>query len=192
MDASKYRIKNTNEGDMDFVFKLFDEALEYQRRNGYNVWNGYDKDFLRRESDENRQYKIMIDDEIAMIFSVVYEDKILWREREKNNAIYLHRIVINPDFKGQKLYGKLLDWAILHAVERNLKFVRMDTWGDNPRLIKYYQSFGFRFIDNYRTPDDPELTIQHRNLYIALLEFDVETQKVLSLNTDQSDHTDCH
>jgi ribosomal protein S18 acetylase RimI-like enzyme len=105
----------------------------------------------------------------------MYSDKLYWREREKGNAVYLHRIVVNPDFKGQKLFGELLDWAIRHAQEKKFRILRMDTWGDNPNLISYYKSFGFRFIENYTTPNIPELPIPHRNLYLALLELDIES-----------------
>jgi ribosomal protein S18 acetylase RimI-like enzyme len=46
----------------------------------------------------------------------------------------------------------------------------MDTWADNERLIDYYKSFGFEFIEYYRTTDAAELPIQNRNLNVALLE----------------------
>jgi hypothetical protein len=46
----------------------------------------------------------------------------------------------------------------------------MDTWADNYKIIEYYKSFGFVFIENYKTPDTPELPIQNRNLNVALLE----------------------
>ena len=168
-----YKIVNTNEADLDFVFWLFDEAIKYQIKNHYTVWKGYDKDILRKEAKELKQYKILIDDEIAFIFSVIYSNKLLWRERDKDDAIYLHRIVVNPKYKGRKLFGVLLDWAINHAKEKGAGFIRMDTWGDNPNIVAYYEGYEFKFIENYTTPDIPELPIPHRNLYLALLEMEL-------------------
>jgi ribosomal protein S18 acetylase RimI-like enzyme len=49
--------------------------------------------------------------------------------------------------------------------------VRMDTWASNAQLIKYYQGFGFEFIENYTTPDTLELPAHNRRLPLALLEY---------------------
>ena len=48
---------------------------------------------------------------------------------DRGDAIYLHRIVVNPEHKGKKQFKKVLDWAIDDAKAKNLSFVRMDTWG---------------------------------------------------------------
>lgn len=168
-----YKIANTTEEDLDFVFWLFDEAIKYQRKNNYPVWKGYDKNTLQNEVNELKQYKIVIDDEIAMIFSVIYSDKLLWREKDNDNAIYLHRIVVNPKYKGRKLFGVLLEWAIEHSHQKGARFIRMDTWGDNPNIRAYYQGYGFKFIETYTTPDSEQLPVPHRNIFVALLELEL-------------------
>jgi ribosomal protein S18 acetylase RimI-like enzyme len=89
---------------------------------------------------------------------------------ENGTAVYLHRIVVNPAFKGQKLFGRILDWTFDHARQKGLSAIRMDTWDNNPALIDYYKSFGFSFIGHYVTPDNPELPAHNRNLPIVLLE----------------------
>jgi hypothetical protein len=47
----------------------------------------------------------------------------------------------------------------------------MDTWSDNPTIISYYKNFGFELIENYTTPNSPELPVHNRNLSLTLLEF---------------------
>lgn len=78
--------------------------------------------------------------------------------------------MVNQNFKGQKQFEKVLNWSKQCARQKNLKFVRMDTWADNYKIIEYYKSFGFEFIENYTTPDVSALPIQNRNLNVALLE----------------------
>jgi hypothetical protein len=58
--------------------------------------------------------------------------------------------------------------------KKNLKFIRMDTWAADLRIIDYYKGFGFRFIENYVTPDTRELPVHNRKLALALLEMDVD------------------
>lgn len=89
---------------------------------------------------------------------------------EKSDAIYLHRIVVNPNYKGQKQFEKVLNWSIEEGHKKNLKHIRMDTWAENQNIIDYYKSFGFKFIENYTTENTLDLPEQHRNLNVALLE----------------------
>ena len=110
---------------------------------------------------------------MAMVFSVCYADPLIWGKRETGESIYLHRIVVNPQFKGQKLFSDVLAWAINHGIMKSKKSIRMDTWVDNANIIDYYKSFGFQFIDNARTPDDNRLAVQNRNLNVALLQYDL-------------------
>jgi ribosomal protein S18 acetylase RimI-like enzyme len=172
MDA--YNIINTAKEDLHFVYRLFDEAIKYQKRNNYPDWEGYDRDVLRQDILDKMQYKIVINDSIACIFSIRFSDKIIWRDRDKNDAIYLHRIAVNPGFKGQKQFQKILNWSIKYAQETGRTYIRMDTWANNPTIIDYYKSFGFQFIENFITPDTPELPLHNRNSALALLEYRVK------------------
>ena len=164
-------IINTQPSDLPFIYKLFDEAIAYQKRNGYPVWPDYDKDVLRQDIAQQLQYKVLTDDRMHGVFSIGYTDKMVWRERENGQALYLHRIVVNPKMKGQKLFGKILDWARQHAQEKQLQSIRMDTWADNPTIIDYYRSFGFSIVDYYTTPNSEALPVQQRGNDVVLLEY---------------------
>lgn len=49
----------------------------------------------------------------------------------------------------------------------------MDTQAYNIKIIGYYKTFGFQFIENHKIGDEPELLIQNRNLEITLLKISV-------------------
>jgi ribosomal protein S18 acetylase RimI-like enzyme len=168
------QIINTTKDDLNTISWLFEQAMELQGKNGYKVWEGIDKIALQKDIDERLQYKIVKGEDILCIFSVQHNDPFIWRDRDQDGAIYLHRIVVNPHFKGQKQFQKVLNWAEQFARQNNVRFVRMDTWADNLKIIDYYKSFGFEFIENYRTPNASELPIQNRNLTVALLEMKID------------------
>ncbi len=163
-------IIRTTKEDLADIFWLFKQAMELQGKNGYRVWDNIDKIGLEKDIENRLQYKILKGNDILCIFSIQHNDPFIWRDRDQNDAIYLHRIVVNPKFKGQKQFEKVLNWAKQFARQNNLKFIRMDTWADNEKIIDYYKSFGFEFIENYRTTNSLELPIQNRNLNVALLE----------------------
>jgi ribosomal protein S18 acetylase RimI-like enzyme len=167
------RIIKTKTGDFPDILWLFEQAMKRQGQDGYKVWDDIDKAGLLNEIENGLQYKIVKGDDILCIFSIQYNDPFIWRERDKNDAIYLHRIVVNPSFKGQRQFEKVLNWTKHFVRQNNLKYVRMDTWADNEKIIDYYKSFGFTFIENYSTPNASELPVQNRNLNVALLEVEV-------------------
>ncbi len=165
-----FEIVPTQVADLEFIHWLFEEAIAYQRKKGFPVWNGYDKMVLQKDIALKRQYKIIMHGEIACIFSILDADELIWRQKETGNAVYLHRIVVNPKLKGQNHFQKILDWSITYAIAKNKIFIRMDTWGDNPNILSYYKTFGFYLIEYYTTSCATELPVQNRNLNLALLE----------------------
>lgn len=168
---TNFSIANAQNGDLSTIYSLFDAAIHYQRTRGYPVWKDFDKQAIIDDIKAGNQYKVESDDHIAMVFSVCYADPLIWGERETGDAIYLHRVVVNPSFKGQRLFSQVMTWALKHSNEKKLKAIRMDTWFENTIIIEYYKSFGFQFVDSCTTPDSPLLASQNRNLRVALLQY---------------------
>jgi len=156
--------------DLPVIYSLFEEAIDYQQKNNYTGWKNYDKAFLQRDVESGLLYKIVNNETICGIFSICYADPLIWREKEKGDALYLHRIVANRHVNGGPVFEQVLDWAKHFAQGKQLRFIRMDTWAENNKLIGYYRNYGFSFVETYTTPDTPDLPLQHRNLSVALLE----------------------
>jgi ribosomal protein S18 acetylase RimI-like enzyme len=171
LNATMVEIVNTESRDLEQIFELFEHSINYQEKNGYPVWRNYDKNAIIKDIADKNQYKVVIDSKTAIAFSVRYSDKIIWRDLDKADSIYLHRIVVNPEFKGQKLFGRILDWVKEHSKQKGLSSIRMDTWAANPTIIDYYKSFGFTFVETYTTPDSEELPVHNRKLALTLLEY---------------------
>jgi predicted GNAT family N-acyltransferase len=166
-------VLNTKMSELEEIFALFEHSIIYQEKKGYPVWKNYDKHAIVKDIENKNQFKVAIDSKTAIVFSVRYTDKVIWRELDKGESIYLHRIVVNPEIKGRKLFAEILAWCIEHSRRKQLTSIRMDTWAANPTIIDYYKSFGFSFIGNFTTPDTEELPIHNRNLALALLEYKV-------------------
>ena len=137
---------NSLQTDIDFIFYLFDSAIEYQRQRGYNLWPQFARSLIETEINEKRHFKIIFRDEIVCVFSVLYSDPVIWMERDKDPAVYLHRIAVRPAYKGKQTMTVIREWAIAHAKEKQKQYVRMDTWGNNEQLRKYYSHCGFNYL----------------------------------------------
>jgi len=170
---TRYHIEHASMQDMDMICRLFDEAIIFQKAHNYTGWETYDTEYIRADLDSGLLFKVVTGNGIMGIFSICYTDRLIWREREKGDALYLHRIVLNREFKGEKVFRKILDWSLAAASGKKLRYIRMDTWAENEKIISYYKSYGFAFLENYTTPATEELPVQHRNLKVALLELEL-------------------
>ena len=165
-----YTIMPASLDDQPVIYRLFEEAITFQKANNYIGWSSYDKVFIKADIEKRQLFKIVLEDEIVCIYSIYKSDVLIWREKEIGDSIYIHRIVLNRKFSGRKLFANIVNWAIEFAKRNKLKYIRMDTWAENKKIIAYYESYGFSLIEFYRTPATENLPVQHRNLLVALLE----------------------
>lgn len=71
-------------------------------------------------------------------------NKLIWGNK-KEPSLYIHRIATNPEFRGQNLVKKLINWANEFGKNKDLKYIRMDTVVLNKGLIGHYEKLGFEF-----------------------------------------------
>ncbi len=139
-------IQHSTQEDIDEIFRFYDMAVEYQKKVFHKHWQGFDRELVEKEIKEKRQWKIIIDDTIACVFAITYSDPFIWKEKDKDPSIYIHRIVTHDKFRGRNFVVEIIKWCKEHAKEKGKKFIRLDTWGDNPKLIDHYQKCGFTFL----------------------------------------------
>lgn len=66
--------------------------------------------------------------------------------------------------------ASILTWAYGFAIGAGRKFVRMDTWADNERLLNYYIACGYQHIGNRQIGIVPGLPPHYKNANLALFE----------------------
>ncbi len=164
------KILNSTIEDMPGIFKLYDEAIVYQQTKFHKHWQGFDELLIQKEIEQNSQYKIIEDGTIVCIFAVTFSDALIWGDKDKEPSIYIHRIVTNPLFRGKGYVKNIVEWAINFGSNNGKKFLRMDTWGDNEKLIKYYTSCGFKFLGLTNSIADDGLPKHYQGIRLSLFE----------------------
>ncbi|HWY97918.1 MAG TPA: GNAT family N-acetyltransferase [Bacteroidia bacterium] len=166
------KIINSTTQDTDTIFELYKLAGEYQRANGYNQWKEFDPELIALEIKEKRHWKIVEDGQMACIFSIFYNDPLLWGKDDNQFSIYIHRIATNPKFKGKGMTRLIIDWAKAHAKETGRKYIRMDTWADNKNLADYYIKCGFNIV-GYRQIDKDAKGLPKHYSTLSLVLFEI-------------------
>jgi ribosomal protein S18 acetylase RimI-like enzyme len=132
--------------DIARIFALYDAGTAYQKVMGGKQWQGFERSLIEQEITEGRQYKLVAGDLIAGVYALTFDDAILWRERSADPAIYVHRIAIDPAFRGQGCVKRIVAWARDYCRTHAKRFIRMDTGSGNDRLNAYYISCGFEYL----------------------------------------------
>lgn len=166
-------IVNCELDDIPFMIEQYDLAREYQKQRSNRHWQSFDRALIKKEIEEKRQWKIIIDDSIACIFMIAYDDPGIWGEKNADPAVYIHRIVTHPDHHGKGLTKNIIAWAKEHARQSGKKYLRMDTWGDNPKLIKYYSDCGFKLLEIVTPENTADLPPHYSCISLSLFEMKV-------------------
>jgi ribosomal protein S18 acetylase RimI-like enzyme len=165
-------ITNSTTEDTETIFELYREATEYQKKNGYNEWKEFDRELIATEIAEKRHWKIVEDGDVACVFSIFYNDPLLWGKDDNEFSIYIHRIATNPKFKGRGLTKTIIDWTKAHCRETGRKYIRMDTWADNKNLASYYEKCGFK-IAGYKQIDKDAVGLPKHYSTLSLVLFEI-------------------
>jgi predicted GNAT family N-acyltransferase len=167
-------IKNVSIVDIDDVFRLYKIASEYQReKKKVIVWPNFDRNMVETEITEKRQFKMLIENEVVCIWAITFNDEQIWEEKNKDSAIYIHRIATSPNFRGKKMVAKIVDWAKQFADEKEIQFIRLDTLGNNTRLIEHYKEAGFDFLGMHTLKNTSNLPEHYQEAPVCLFEIDL-------------------
>ncbi len=137
---------NSTSADISAIFNLYDAAVAHQKAVSKMHWLPFDEQMVLQEIAEGRQWKIMVDGQIACIFVITYTDADIWGERDKEPSIYFHRIVTDPAFRGRKFVQEIVKWGRVLGKSEGKKYLRLDTWSDNLKLKEVYEAAGFTFL----------------------------------------------
>ena len=166
-------IQNSLIEDIDFILDLYKSATAYQKERFISHWPEFDREMVINEIVEKRQWKMIIDSEVVCIWATTFSDPLIWEDRNIDPSVYIHRITTNPNFRGKGLVKKIVEWSKNYATENKKNFVRMDTVGENDKLIEHYTSCGFDFLGLSQLTNTDGLPEHYHNAVVSLFELKV-------------------
>src|SRR5689334_18700245 len=158
----KLDIRNCSMDDLDTILRFYDAAIELQTKKNTVVWPKFEKSFVEKEIRERRQWKIMIGENIACNWAITFDDKDIWGDKDDNNSIYIHRYAANPAFRGNRFIDAIVPWAKEYASSMGRRYVRLDTLGNNEKLIEHYKSAGFNFLGIWKLMNTEHLAAHYQ------------------------------
>jgi ribosomal protein S18 acetylase RimI-like enzyme len=168
------RIEPSTVSDLETILAFYDKAIDFQKTVSDQHWLPFEKELIVREISEKKQWKLVVDQSIVGVFAITFSDPNIWGDKNKDAAIYIHRIVTDPGFRGNNLVGRIVQWAKVYGRDNGKDYVRMDTWADNLKLRAHYEKFGFTYLGVVTPQNLNELPAHYSAITLSLFEMPVK------------------
>lgn len=165
------KFRTSTSADVPAFRRFWESAVSYQQARQLPLWPPFPVEQIESEIQAGLHFSSdFADGAMAGYFSVALSDEIIWAGRERGDAIYIHRMCVNPMRKGSNLTPAVLAWAKGYALSLGRTFVRMDTWADNEKLVEYYIKCGFRYVGDRQLSSAPGLPAHYSHTRLALFQ----------------------
>ena len=117
-------------------------------------------------TDKNSEfYFALLDEEVIGYLKVNFGDS--QTELKDNKALEIERIYVSKEFHGKNVGQLLYEKAIEVAKEKNVDYVWLGVWEENPRAISFYKKNGFVEFDKhiFKLGNDEQIDIMMK-LYL--------------------------
>ena len=129
-------------------FETFSESNSEENMQKY-LDEGFSIEKLTTElTDTNAEfYFAVLDEEVIGYLKLNFGDS--QTELKDNKALEIERIYVSKEFHGKSVGQLLYDKAIEVAKQKNVNYVWLGVWEENPRAISFYKKNGFVEFDKH-------------------------------------------
>ncbi|GAB3164687.1 hypothetical protein GCM10027059_21200 [Myceligenerans halotolerans] len=139
---------------------LQDEAVAWLQALGTDQWqdlrphrHGTGRS-LAEAIERGEVYIVRDEDRITGTITLdEYADPEFWMPGDHpHDALYVHRMVVAREARGQDTGGQMIEWARTRAAAQGKQWLRLDAWRTNAELHNYYLRHGFEHVRTVNLP----------------------------------------
>lgn len=151
-------VKPAQHDELPRVMGVLDEAAALLQARGIAQWPSPQPPLIwaviEREIARGQVYLARVPPEEDPIGTLrfTWSDRELWPQ-DPEGAGYVHHLAIRNHVWGYGIGAALLEWAQQQIRQHPKRHMRLDCWGENPALCRYYERLGFTFCGHARQGD---------------------------------------
>jgi GNAT superfamily N-acetyltransferase len=158
--------------DLDAVFRLLQDARDWQKARGGDAWREFDRSQIATDIAAGCVHLAKEQGTVRGAVTLVESDPLVWGP-DGRNALYLHRLVSSRQAAGRGAGALLIRWARTVAVWRCKKWLRLETWNENRALRGYYENQGFHHVRDQWFAPDSSLPADYRGTTKSLYQIEL-------------------
>lgn len=151
-------IRRAKISEISDILNLTRACAFHMIKNGIQQWNEEYPSKEAFENDISRSELFVLEKNGLIIGSIVIttsmDDEyqpIQWLTNDSKN-IYIHRLSVLPDQQGKGYAQKLMDFAEHYAKENGFTSIRLDTFSQNKRNQRFYETRGYNKLGDIYFP----------------------------------------
>jgi ribosomal protein S18 acetylase RimI-like enzyme len=144
MKIVKARITNLAE-----ILNLVHECIKDMNAHGMDQWNDmYPKDAIFIADIEKGTLHTMRNEEQIAGIIVLSEEQdpeyetIQWIDTD-GKVLLVHRLAVHPRWQRKGIASRLMDFAESFGKDNGYTSIRLDTYSQNPRTLKFFEKRGY-------------------------------------------------
>ncbi len=148
--------------DLDTIHNITLACAKAMIKKGIYQWNEHYPTRERLYADVELQELYVIEEKEEIIGIVVLTEimddeyiPIKWITSNSNN-LYIHRLAIHPDYWGQGYAQQLMNFAEEYAKQQQYTSIRLDTFSQNQRNQKFYETRKYQRLGDIYFPKQSE------------------------------------
>ncbi len=155
-------IRHAKISEIPDILIITDACGAYMIKKGIYQWNEHYPSQEAFEEDIDRGELYILEDKGHLVGTIVISTfmdseymPIAWLTENKDN-VYIHRIAVHPENQGKGYAQKLMDFAENRAKENGFISIRLDTFSQNERNQKFYETRGYQKLGDIYLPKQSE------------------------------------
>ena len=144
--------------DIDSILGVTKSCARHMKSQGIFQWNKHypDKNSFIDDAKKKELFVFVEDESIVACISLCNEmDKVYksvkWNTKNHNN-LYVHRLAVHPNFQKKGIGKSLMDYAEKFGKKNQYISIRLDTFSENKRNLKFYESRGYKRLEEIYFP----------------------------------------
>ncbi|MDP5158221.1 MAG: GNAT family N-acetyltransferase [Flaviramulus sp.] len=144
--------------DIDKLLEITKACAAYMISKNIFQWNEFypNKQAFLHDFNRDELYVLKLKNTVigCITISTFMDEEYIpinWMTPNFNN-IYIHRLAIHPEQQGKEYAQKLMDYAENYAKNNQFASIRLDTFSQNSRNVKFYELRGYKRLGEIYFP----------------------------------------
>ncbi len=149
-----FEIKLCSINEADELFEIYEQCRRAMQAAGIFQWqNEYPTiDTVKQDIEDKTLYGYYAKDIedgkcLGAVCVSTHQDEeykeMKW-EGPNENVVVIHRLAVNPEFQAKGIARLLMDFAEEHAKKEKYSAIRLDSYSQNKRALKFYENRGYQ------------------------------------------------
>ena len=151
-------IRHAKISEITDILAITQACAQRMEQKGIFQWNTAYPSQAAFEKDLQRNELYVLEKEERIIGTIVLSTHmdaeylpIQWSTPNQNN-LYIHRLSVHPNHQGKGYARHMMDFAEDYAKQKAFKAVRLDTFSQNKKNQRFYETRGYRRLGDIFFP----------------------------------------